>query len=230
MTAEVAVIVPVLGRPEHARTFLDSLRANTPRGVVTVHAMCENRDDARAWSEVYAPIVEEHTFAEKVNRAYRDIRAKDADLRPDWLFIVGSDVKFHPWWYQTAKKLMDKGYNVVGTNDLGSARVQSGEHATHMFIRRSYVETEGASWDGPGVVCHEYHHWYVDDEIVLKAKLAGTFAAATGSIVEHLHPYFGRAEMDDVYRLGESHAKEDQKEFMARVRTYTQLVVSDGER
>lgn len=228
--SEVAVIVPVLGRPEHAKVFMDSLKANTPKGVCEVYPVTQYDDEEAglAWwresNEMNLTVGnDKSTFARKVNEGFR------ATEEP-WIFIVGSDVRFHPWWYQTAKKLMDKGYNVVGTNDLGSARVQSGEHATHMFIRRSYVETEGASWDGPGVVCHEYHHWYVDDEIVLKAKLAGTFAAATGSIVEHLHPYFGRAEMDDVYRLGESHAKEDQKEFMARVRKYTQLVVSDGER
>ena len=224
--AEVAVIVPVLGRTEHAMVFMDSLRANTPEDRCEIYALVESVDDMLPWIDAGAETIwcdEQRTFAEKVNYGYQV-------TDEPWIFIVGSDVRFHPLWYQTAKKVMDKGYNVVGTNDLGSARVQSGEHATHMFIKRSYVDEFGASWDGPGVVCHEYHHWFVDDEIVLKAKLAGTFAAATSSIVEHLHPYFGRGEMDDVYRLGESHAKEDQKEFMARVRKYTQLVVSDGER
>lgn len=223
--SEVAIIVPVLGRPEHAKVFMDSLRANTPKGVCRVVALEDwSSDDGDAWQEEGAHVLSakgRHTFAQKINYGF-----KVTD--EPWVFLVGSDVKFHPWWYQTAKKVMDKGFLVVGTNDLGTARVQSGEHATHMFIKRSYVDEYGASWDGPGVVCHEYHHWFVDDEIVLKAKLAGVFQAATGSIVEHLHPYFGRGEMDDVYRLGELNAKADQREFMERVKKYTDLVVSDA--
>ena len=219
---EVAILVPVLGRPEHAKVFMDSLKANTPKGVCETFAMVECETDAAAWIDAGAVVIwaDRHTFAAKVNEGYRI-------TEEPWLFLVGSDVAFRPWWYQTAKKVMDKGFLVVGTNDLGTARVQSGDHATHMFIKRSYVDEFGASWDGPGVVCHEYHHWFVDDEIVLKAKLAGVFKAATGSIVEHLHPYFGRGEMDDVYRLGESNAKADQREFMERVKKYTDLVVSD---
>jgi hypothetical protein len=46
----------------------------------------------------------------------------------------------------------------------------------------------GASWDGPGIVCHEgYRHWFVDDEITVAAQLRGVFQAALGSHVEHLH-------------------------------------------
>lgn len=223
--SEVAILVPVLGRPEHAKVFMDSWQANTPQGETEVFALVESEADALPWLDAGALTTwcDEgvHTFAQKINYG-------SAVTEEPWLFLVGSDVTFHPWWYQAAKEVMDKNFLVVGTNDLGSARVQTGEHATHMFIKRSYVDQYGASWDGPGVVCHEYHHWFVDDEIVLKAKLAGVFAAATGSVVEHLHPYFGRGEMDDVYRLGEANAEADKEEFMARVRKFTDLVVSDG--
>jgi hypothetical protein len=224
--SEVAILVPVLGRPEHAKVFMESLRANTPKGACDVYAINEwnNEETHDAWEREGAVILSRmgcDTFAQKINFGFR------RTTQP-WIFLVGSDVKFRPWWFQVAKKVMDRGFLVVGTNDLGTARVQSGDHATHMFIKRSYVDEYGASWDGPGVVCHEYHHWFVDEEIVLKAKLAGVFQAATGSIVEHLHPYFGRGEMDDVYRLGESNAKADQREFMERVKKYTDLVVSDA--
>ncbi len=86
-----------------------------------------------------------------------------------------------------------------------------GEHAVHMLITRQYIDEHGASWDGPGIVCHEgYRHWFVDDEIVNVAKLRGTFVAALGSKVEHLHPAWGKAELDDTYKLG-SHAKQSDK-------------------
>jgi hypothetical protein len=108
---------------------------------------------------------------------------------------------------------------VVGTNDLGNPRVTSGEHATHLLIRRSYVDEHGASWDGPKTVCHEgYRHWYVDDEIVTAAKQRGTWAMALGSVVEHLHPMWGKGEPDEVYLAGQASAKADAELFQARCR------------
>ncbi len=90
--------------------------------------------------------------------------------------------------------------DVVGTNDLLNPRVMRGEHATHMLIRRSYIDEIGSSWDGPGIVAHEgYHHWYVDDEIVMAAKLRGRFQAAVGSHVQHFHPMGGKVPDDEVY-------------------------------
>jgi hypothetical protein len=41
-----------------------------------------------------------------------------------------------------------------------------------------------------------------------------------GSKVEHLHPYFGKGEMDDVYRLGEQHAEADKALFTERLAKY----------
>jgi len=99
----------------------------------------------------------------------------------------------------------------------------AGDHATHMLIRRSYIEEQGASWDGPGIVCHEgYRHWYVDDEIVTAAKLRGEWAMALGSFVEHLHPIWEKGEQDATYELGQSFAKDDAKLWKQRFRQFAQ--------
>jgi hypothetical protein len=72
------------------------------------------------------------------------------------------------------------------------------------------------------VVCHEgYRHWFVDDEIVWTAKQRGVWAFAAGSIVEHLHPYWGKGEMDSVYALGQEHAEADKALFIARAAANT---------
>jgi hypothetical protein len=152
------------------------------------------------------------TFAEKVNHGY----AKTAE---PWLFLVGDDVRFHPGWLDHAQAVAGDQFHVIGTNDLGNPRVTSGEHATHLLVRRSYVDEFGASWDGPGVVAHEgYRHWFVDDEIVAAAKQRGVWAMALASSVEHLHPNWGKAEPDEVYELGASRAQADRKTFKARLR------------
>ncbi len=68
------------------------------------------------------------------------------------------------------------------------------------------------------MVAHEgYHHWFCDDEVVTAAKQRGVWAMALASKVEHLHPYFGKGEMDDVYRLGEQHADADKALFLERL-------------
>lgn len=215
-TERVTVIVPVLSRPDNVAPLVQSLRAST--GLADVLFVAEP-DDLLEWAAIDRQgaryIVHPGTFAEKVNAAV-------AHVDTPWVFLAGDDVVFRPGWLDHALFVADKyGAKVVGTNDLGNARVMAGEHATHMLISTDYIGTEGASWDGPGVVCHEgYRHWFVDDELVTVAKQRGVFQMALGSIVEHMHPIFGKADNDEVYNLGQSHAKKDQATFTKRFRAH----------
>jgi hypothetical protein len=210
-TERVAVIVPVLRRPEHAKPFMESLRAST--GLAQVVAVCSEDEDCRAWIDTGATVVmtEAVSFAQKVDYAY------PLTTEP-WIFLVGDDVKFYPGWLDHAQQVArNTGAQVVGTNDLGNARVMDGVHATHMLISRDYINEQGASWDGPGVVCHEgYRHWFVDDEIVTVAKQRNTWAPALASIVEHLHPAWGKADTDDTYVRGQRYAERDHRTFEKR--------------
>jgi hypothetical protein len=89
------------------------------------------------------------------------------------------------------------------------------------MIARDYIETSGASWDGPGVVTHEgYKHWFCDDEIVVKARSEGVFQPALGAVIAHHHPITGLAEDDEVYRKNDQYADRDRKRFEKRVREH----------
>jgi GT2 family glycosyltransferase len=220
-TERVAVLVPVLNRPGNAAPFMESLRAST--GLATAYAVVESEGDDEtrlAWAAAGAERIDSgggHTFAEKVNTGFD--MTSEVDPSP-WLFIVGDDVRFHPGWLDQALHVANTtGRSVIGTNDLGNRRTMLGEHGTHLLIRRSYVDEIGASWDGPKVVCHEgYRHWYVDDEIVTAAKQRGQWAPALGSVVEHLHPIWGKAANDDTYELGMGASKADEKVFRGRLK------------
>jgi glycosyltransferase involved in cell wall biosynthesis len=212
----VTVIVPVLHRPQNVAPLVESLRAST--GLADVVFVCED-NDLIEWAEVDKAgakrIVHSGSFAVKVNRAMRDVDTP-------WVFIVGDDVRFHPGWLDHAQFVGNR-HNaaVVGTNDLLNPRVLAGEHATHLLIRTDYVKAVGASWDGPGVVCHEgYTHWYVDDEIVTAAKQREQWAMALGSHVEHLHHLNGKAAKDDVYEKGQANAQADAALFAQRARKF----------
>lgn len=220
-TEQVAIIVPVAKR-DNALPFLESLMASITgdqRDRVKVYVMADYEDRATldAWDKwggypyprqaVFAQyyLRDMGSFAEKINRGF------EVSTEP-WLFLVGDDVRFHKGWLdQAMQTARSTGKHVIGTNDLGNPAVLAGHHATHMLISREYVEIEGASWDGPGVVCHEgYRHWFVDNEIVEAAKRRDEWAPCLASHVEHLHPYFGKAEMDAVYAIGQAAAETDQ--------------------
>lgn len=218
--ADVAVIVPVMRRPQNAAPFMESLRATTPGA--TAYAVCDDDDieTRQAWAEAGAVVLaadvpgQPGTFAQKVNTAYR------ATTEP-WMLLVGDDVRFYPDWLKWALLGVQSHVGVVGTNDLANPRVAAGHHTTHPLVRRSYVDEVGASWDGPGIVCHEgYGHWYVDDELVAVAKQRGAWRMALNSVVEHLHPIFGKGEDDEVYQLGQSRAAADRATFEKRLTEY----------
>lgn len=235
---EVAVLVPVMRRPHNAAPFMASLRAST--GLAHCYAIADEDDPitAAAWREAGATVLvrpgSAGTFAEKVNWGQRMTRRDwddfDGDGRGEpWLFVCGDDVRFTADWLDQTQQVarLAPAARVIGTNDLSNPRVVAGDHATHLLISREYVDEQGASWDGPGVVAHEgYGHWYVDDEIVFAAKQRGVWAMADRAIVDHLHPMWGKGVDDEVYRLGQSKAKTDGDLFEQRCALYLGIEVT----
>src|SRR5690606_17291779 len=147
---------------------------------------------------------------EKINYAYRRTTA-------DWIFCGADDIRFHPGWLDPLPALHELGYGVVGTNDLGNPRVWCGQHATHFFVRRAYARRFGVV-DQPDAILHEgYRHSCADDECVQTAIARGAFAPCPTSIVEHLHPFWGKADDDDVYRRGREAEARDRQWYRVRL-------------
>lgn len=217
--SDVAVVVPVLRRPHRAEPFMESLRESTDRARVWAVAGDDDAETRSAWIAAGANVLSSPrtTFPEKVNYAY-------VATGEPWLFLTGDDVAFHPGWVdELLRAAAETGAQVIGSNDLANPRSEDGSHAPHMLISRQYVADQGASWDGPGVVCHEgYRHMFVDDEIVTVAKQRGVFAFARDAVVEHLHPVVEKSEVDATYRLGWSYAEVDKSRFAERMREYAQ--------
>lgn len=214
-TERVAVIVPVMRRPRNAEPFTRSLLATTGLANLYVVTDPDDVETRNAWAALNGPRVlvtpGGPTFAQKVNYGYR------FTWEP-WVFIVGDDVTFKRSWLDHLQAVGRNGFDVIGTNDLCNPRVTAGEHATHIMIRRSYIDAVGASWDGPGTIAHEgYRHWFVDDEIVTAAKQRHVWSPCLASIVQHNHPIVGRADMDDVYELGASESAKDRDLFTWRL-------------
>jgi hypothetical protein len=89
-------------------------------------------------------------------------------------------------------------------------------------VNRDYWEC--GTIDERNLVCHEgYRHWFVDTELVETARVRGTYAHAHDALVEHFHPIYRGAEMDDTYRLGQSFVPQDRRLFMRRRRLWSGL-------
>lgn len=208
------IVVPVLGRPGRVAPFLASLAANTPEPHRVLFMLTDGDTEelAAVRRMMFGPAITsrsipwaEGDFARKVNTAYRE-------SDEPFLFVCGDDVQFHPGWLTAALEPMtDPAVAVVGTQDLGNPRVVEGTHATHWLIRRAYVDDPGGTMDGgPGVMLHEgYCHNFVDDELIGTAKARGVWAFAPDSVVEHLHPNWGKGSMDGTYSIARRRQNRD---------------------
>jgi hypothetical protein len=210
-------------RRENLDRIVSSFTA-TNDGSATLHILTDNPlyealdADDRDVDQIVT--CKEHTtFAEKVNAGF-------ASTDADWVLVVGDDVEFTDGWLEAARKVSEHA-DVIGTNDSEPGRVRNPEvaaarHADHWFVRRSYVEEQGACLDGPGVLAPTaYRHWYTDKEIVGLARARGVYVHADECRIIHHHPgYDGREDLraaDPVYMAAVEHAEADAATYKARL-------------
>jgi hypothetical protein len=218
---EIAILVPVLGRPENAARLVESITA-AATVPYRVRFLCSPGDDEEiAACEATGVEVRVCPFPDGRGNYAKKINLGFCETGEPWIFQAADDLRFKRGWDEKALRVGETSRaGIVGTNDLGNPRVKRGLLSTHSLIRRSYVDEQGTSLDGPGVVLHEgYHHNFVDAEMVELAVVRRQFQFAKVSIVEHLHPHWGKAKMDATYDLGLSTYKADQRLFAERMRT-----------
>ncbi len=219
----IAVIVPVLGRPQNAAPLAESLAYATtvPHRLVFVCSPDDRVQQAACddtWGDVLRITQQPGPgdFARKVNQAV-------AVTDEPWVFQAADDVRFEPGWDTALMECAEQtGALVVGTDDGGNPTVIAGKHSTHTLIARSYIEDPGASMDGPGTAFSTaYGHQYVDTELVQLAMSRGVWAFCKQSRVTHLHPFWvGRNGMDDTYRRGLKTSQQDHRIYQQRSRMW----------
>jgi hypothetical protein len=233
----VDILLPVLGRPWRARPFMEDLVASMPGDVrLIVIASPWDTDTVAAWHQLetslltLAPTVilldqEPGSFAQKINygeRMCREYPLLAAREPAPWIMLVGDDVKPHPGWLPKALAAGARpNVCVVGTDTHGP--IPDGQ-TPHPLIRRSYIAERGASWDGPGSLCHEgYRHNFVDVEIAVLAKNRGVWVDSD-AIVEHLARYQGKAPHDGTYAISDETVDEDRRLWEFRQNEYGAVI------
>jgi len=218
---DVDVLIPMLGRAERVPEIIENLAASQrllelrPLFIVTesdgpvLEALSHTPDDVLVLPEPWEP----GDYARKMNAGIRNTMAP-------WIFFASSDLDFHHGWADCAVGVACcEGRRVVGTNDLGNRQVAAGRHSTHSLFHRSYAQL--GSIDDPDVVLHEgYSHNWVDNEFIETAKARGEFVHEPESVVEHLHPLWGKGEMDDTYRTALVAFEDDRRLYNTRQRLW----------
>lgn len=219
----VAVLAPVLNRPQNAQPLADSL-ASSGAGDFALFFLVSRGDQAELDAAMRtghpAILCERHVhgdWARKINLGARLAAARGYE----WILLGADDLRFHHGWMQAALAVhAETGACVVGTNDLGNPTVMSGRHSTHPLVHRGYLECGTA--DEPDKLVHEgYRHNWVDVELVETAEWRGEFAFARDAVVEHLHPFWRKGADDATYELGRAGYNDDARLLAQRRRLWT---------
>lgn len=221
---ELAVLVPMLNRPHQVEPMLDSLLATCPQATpyfATTEDHKEVRKEINRLGYDYhdVPLHEKGDMARKINYLY-------TITDEPHLFMGAGDIKFHDGWYEAILDKLEGRVQVVGTNDLGNEQVLAGLHSTHTFFTRKYIEKYGVI-DEPGkVLCEIYPHEFCDNEFVQTAIAHGAWAMAMDSIVEHMHPDFGKEEWDESYSAQQERLRIGWWYYKKRRKMWDKLIAS----
>jgi len=213
----LAILVPVLRRPQAVRPLLESIASTTPRVRVVFIADPDDqreRDELRYaqgldWPMSVTVLIHAGSYARKINHAIEQ-------TTEGLLFLGADDLRFREGWREAAEAKLHPA-EVVGVNDL-LARPHRPDHATHFLVTRSYA-AQGTIDGAPGLLCETYEHNFVDDELIATASKRGVYAYADEAKLDHLHPMQG-APMDEVYEKGFNTMRRDRRRFNTRRRMW----------
>lgn len=154
---DIAILIPVLGRAEQIPRVLDSIEKATQASYRPV-LICSPGDtavlkaarasDADVITTTWQPAKAD--FAKKINLAF-------GMTEEEWILQAATDLNFHPNWDTHALRYGERGFGVVGTNDLGNPLVKRGHHSTHTLFSREYIKEHGGTVDNSGVVFSEHY-------------------------------------------------------------------------
>lgn len=213
----IDILVPVLARPWNAQPVVDSIIENTssPHRIIFICSLGDEKQikaSRKTGHETWLSSASEHgNYAKKINWGFEETFS-------EWVFQGADDIRFGPKWDVHALAVGARNFSVIGTNDLGNPSVLRGRNSTHSLFHRSYIEEYGGTVDGSGAVLSElYDHQCVDNEFIHTAIQRKKFAFAKNSVVEHLHPLWGKAEMDATYEKALQNGSSDMLLFKERL-------------
>lgn len=212
MSKKVAILIPTYGRPAKIQTLVDNIKERTNMDLAEIVFIVEDDDlptkeACIASGEKTIINLRSRNYAGAINTAVKQ-------LDNEYFFAVADDFRFYENWLPPLLNLGEK-YGVVGPNDLGNPQVQAGQLAVIYLVAKRYLPY--CVVDSPGDMLHEgYLHNFPDTEITETAIWRGEYAYCPESIVEHMHPDFGKAERDSTYQKQIGTWQHDESLFLSR--------------
>jgi hypothetical protein len=220
---KVAVLYPTKGRPEQARERLSALLSqNTPKGVTleVIAAVCqddlETLDTMIALMPAYGNNLHvtlrpnDSTAVEGWNQAYEVAFYRGAY----WHVLGADDIVWHEGWLDEAVRIARLGnVEVIGFNDL---QTNIDDYAPHYMVFWSFLDIYQDGYFIPP----EYKTWWFDREICERAKAIDAYAPAWNAVLEHRHPDWKTAPMDDTYKLAWPYHDQDKATYLERRQDY----------
>jgi len=219
---KVAVCLPSKGRAHQLHAWLgDMLLQPLPPGVaellVPVAVLPSDWDTSQVvrqlheqWRETdvhvwQAPRGENTTAVEGWNAAHAALRGQ-----AEWVVLGADDIRWHDGWLREGLAVARlTGATVIGFND-GHTNLR--DYAPHYMVSRWFIDTHL----GGCLVPPAYQSWWFDREVCQKAAALGLYAPAWNTWLEHRHPEWKTAQMDDTYTEAWPLHDEDMRLYLAR--------------
>lgn len=189
--AVIEVIAPTRGRPSRALHMADSFARTRHSTFTHLTLALDSADPMQAayiegsqgkpWFAVPVPT---GSMIERTNDVAWRI---DADI---YGWAADDNVFVTPQWDKFVREAFeDPHVTTVNTNDLLVGDEKGGVY----FVRGTVVRALG--WFLPTFL----QHLYADFAVTSLAKKAGTYLYLPDVVIEHVHPYAGKAAWDDLY-------------------------------
>lgn len=210
----IDVIIPTKGRYHKIPSICENLE-NTTDGEYKLTFVIEDDDeDTERVCEQHKNIYHFDIIKGKFGSPAKAVNEGFRKTSEPYFIFGNDDFKFHPHWDTKALSKMTDGISVVAIND-GDPRGEP-QWGTITLSRRSYVNDYGGT-EHKGEVFHEgYSHNFVDTEFWERAASRGVTAIAKDSLIEHLHPAFGKGTGDGGYEKSGNTMNDDMMIYVRR--------------
>jgi hypothetical protein len=188
-----AVILPTWNRIEQATACIRRLLDTTQDATVFV----VTEDNALKFADLchhervaFNPTTPGMTAVQKWNYGLYQARSFDSFvLWADDIFPITND------WLSPALEQLSYGAGCVGFND---GVTDGRELSTHHILSREFIIRHQH-----GVMCiPHYRSWGLDVETTARAKRAGVYCWLPDVLLDHRHVHWGKAPMDQTYKVG----------------------------
>lgn len=178
------ILIPTFRRANRLPRVIENARACSPGcGVIIIGEASDpdTRAAALATGAKYCDNQGPASYAGAINTGA-------AHSEADWIFTGADDLEFTPGWFaRCAQSMQDIAVDVIGTNDGDWPATATGASASHMLVRRQYIDQRGGAADAVrGQVLHDgYGHYCVEQELVFTAQARGRYAHCADAMVLH---------------------------------------------